>query len=128
MINGGNILLCGQDYEKTVLCSLQYQFLQPLVLRDYVTVQVLCQGKEKHKFYVAKVVSSNADGMVDVKYLKPSGKVPNKFSFPTIVETEEVDFEDILMKLPNPDEGVLNKTKRRASLLSFGLIDLTHCE
>ena len=95
---------------------------------DFVIVQVPCQGKEKHKFYVAKVLSSNDDGMVDVKYLKQSGKAPNKFSFPTIVETEEVDIEDILMKLPNPDEGVLNKTKRQASLLSFGLIDLTHCE
>ena len=95
---------------------------------DFVIVQVPCQGKEKHKFYVTKVLSSNADGMVDVKYLKQSGKAANKFSFPTIVETEEVDIEDIVLKLPKPDEGILNKTKRQASLLSFGLIDLSHCE
>ena len=65
--------------------------------------------------------------MIDVKYMKRSGKAPNRFSFPDVIETCEIDKEDILMKLPNPNEneGPCVKTKRQASLLSFGQYDLT---
>ena len=97
---------------------------------DFIIVKVPCEGKEqKHKFYVAKVVSSDADGMIDVKYLKQSGKAPNRFSFPVVIETGEIDKEDILMKLPDPNEkGPCLKTKRQAQMLSFGQYDLTYCE
>ena len=94
---------------------------------DFVIVKVPCEGKEKNKFYVAKVLSSDADDMIDVKYLRQSGKAPNRFSFPDVIETSEIERGDILMKLPNPDESCA-KTKRQASLLSFGQYDLTYCE
>ncbi len=92
---------------------------------DFVLVKLPC-GKNKNKFYVAEVRTSDADGYVDVKFLRQSSKAPNKFSFPDVIDCSEISQDDIVMTLERPESASL-QTKRQASLLYFEQ-DLSFCE
>ena len=92
---------------------------------DFVLVKLPC-GKNKNKFYVAEVRTSDADGLIDVKFMRQSSKAPNKFSFPIIIDSSEISQDDIVMVLERPESDSI-KTKRQASLLYFTQ-DLSFCE
>lgn len=94
---------------------------------DYVLVRLQCGKHTKYRYYVAEVMTSDADDLMDIKFLRQSLKAPNRFSYPNAIDTSEIEKEDIVMKLPSPNKQLF-KTKRQGSLLTFGSLDLTYCE
>ena len=94
---------------------------------DFIVCRVPCVGhKSGFKRYVAKVLSSDADGLSDVRFLRQSAKAPNKFVYPDTIDTSEINKDDVQLVLPEPLASS-TATKRQASLFCFG-VDLSYCE
>lgn len=91
---------------------------------DFVVVKYVSKGVVQH--YVGRI-TQEADRfhMLEVRFLvrQPSKKQQDVFSFPEIDDTDDIDIDDIVQKLPEP--SAVGATKRTNGLLFFRDVDLS---
>lgn len=91
---------------------------------DFVVVKYVSKRVVQH--YVGRI-TQEADRfhMLEVRFLvrQPSKKQQDVFSFPEIDDTDDIDIDDIVQKLPEP--SAVGATKRTNGLLFFRDVDLS---